>query len=299
MRLLASRHLENFIAIFEAGNLHKASDIKGITQPALTKSLKRLEDEIGTHLFLRTSKGLEPTEAGNILYRHALKIDQELRIASLDIGQLIHPTQGEFRIGVGPGFAAAALPDLLPDFQRQFPGVKLTIQMGTTSQLVDELLENHLDVIATARPERELPEEYVDLHLFDSPMRVICRHDHPLHHEPDVGIRRLSDFNCVAFRDGREMLRQLKRTLGSDADRIQLAVETNSITVMLSLLEMTDYFSVVGEHVLPKAKREGILPLPITQSLWDMQVGLMCKRTLVDTRPIRAIRKAWGRHRRS
>lgn len=297
MRLFASRHLENFIAIFEAGNLHKASETKGITQPALTKSLKRLEDDLGAELFLRTSKGLEPTAAGSTLYSHALKIDQELRVASLNISQLIHPTTGDFRIGVGPGFAATALPVLLTDFRKQFPGVKLTIQMGTTSQLVADLVHNHLDVIATARPERELPEEFTKLHLFDSPMHVICRHDHPLHGERDIDIARLSDFNCVAFRDGREMVRQLRRIFGNHANRVRLAVETNSITVMMGLLEMTDYFAIVGAHVLPKAEQNGILPLPIAHPLWNMHVDLMCKRALADTRPIRAIRRAWGKNR--
>ncbi|MBU2483494.1 MAG: LysR family transcriptional regulator [Alphaproteobacteria bacterium] len=61
MRLLISRHLENFLALYDARNMHLAAQKKGISQPALSKSLKVLEESLGATLFERTHRGLEPT----------------------------------------------------------------------------------------------------------------------------------------------------------------------------------------------------------------------------------------------
>jgi DNA-binding transcriptional LysR family regulator len=57
LRLLVSRHLENFIALYEAQNMHAAADRKGISQPALAKSLRIVEEEVGTRLFSAPRKG--------------------------------------------------------------------------------------------------------------------------------------------------------------------------------------------------------------------------------------------------
>ncbi|WP_088676036.1 MULTISPECIES: LysR family transcriptional regulator [unclassified Rhizobium] len=297
MRLLVSRHLENFLALYEARNMHKASLGKGITQPALTKSLKILEDEIGSMLFVRTSRGLEPTEAGETLYRYARTIDQEARFAALDINNVVSKNGSNIRIGVGPGLAVSSFPKVLVNFHRKFPGVKVIAQMGLTKQLVEDLMRDSLDVIATARPPQELPEHISCIHLFDIHLAVVCRKSHPLNSSKDIGIEDLFDYGCVTFPESDEFIKRSHQLFGQTADKLNVVVETNSISVMLDLVASADYFALVGEIIVPRAMQAGLVRLPVPSLEWDMKIDLMCKTSLVETRPVRALREAWASYR--
>lgn len=274
--------------------MHKASHGKGITQPALTKSLKTLEDEIGSMLFVRTPRGLEPTEAGETLYRYARAIDQEARFAALDINNVITRNSSKIRIGVGPGLAVSSFPKVLVDFHRKFPGVQVMAQMGLTKQLVEDLMRDSLDVIATARPPQELPDHISCIHLFDIHMAAVCRTSHPLNSSGEIGIEELFEYGCVTFPESDEFIKHTHRLFGQAADKLNIIVETNSISVMLDLVASADYFALVGEIIVPRAMQAGLVRLPVPSLKWDMKIDLMCKRSLIDTRPVRALREAWA-----
>ena len=82
------RQLRHFVAIFERGNLSKAAEDIFISQPALTRSLKTLEDELGVELLQRHARGTTPTEAGERFYHHAMSILAECSRARLDAAQM-------------------------------------------------------------------------------------------------------------------------------------------------------------------------------------------------------------------
>ncbi|ACI59479.1 transcriptional regulator, LysR family (plasmid) [Rhizobium leguminosarum bv. trifolii WSM2304] len=293
MRLLVSRHLENFLAIYEARNMHRASGSKGITQPALTKSLKTLEDDIGSALFVRTPWGLEPTEAGQTLYRHACTIDQEARFASLNMNNVLAGRGGKIRIGVGPGLAVSSFPKILVDFRRRFPGVQVIAQTGLTSQLVEELLRDTLDVIATARPPRDLPEHFSRSPLFPIQMAAIARRGHPLLAPRTVRGEDLFEYGCVTFQESEDFVKQTRQLFGAAADKLNVVVETNSISVMLDMVASTDCFAFVGDIIVPRAIQAGLERLHLPDLRWEMIIDLMCKRSLAQTKPVRALREGW------
>lgn len=296
MRLLVSRHLENFLAIYEARNMRRASESKGITQPALTKSLRTLEDDIGTSLFARTPWGLEPTEAGEALYRHACAIDQEARFAVLDMNGLLARRGGKIRIGVGPGLAVSSFPKILVDFRRQFPDIQVVAQVGLTRHLVEELLHDRLDVIATARPMADLPEHFSRDPLFSIQMAAIACSEHPLMAMPQVSSADLFNYGCVTFQESAEFVRHARQHFGAAPNNLNVVVETNSISVMLDLLGSTDCFAFVGDIIVPRAQQAGLQRLSVPELHWEMTIDLMCKRSLVDSRPIRALRDGWSAH---
>jgi DNA-binding transcriptional LysR family regulator len=292
MRLLISRHLENFLALYDARNMHTAAERKGISQPALTKSLKLLEGEVGVELFLRTSRGLEPTDAGEILYRHASAIDRETRFATLDIEELHQSLGGEIRIGVGQVVAVSAFPKVLVSFHTQFPKVQASVETGISTQLVDGLLNEVLDVVVAALPEIPLPERFVALPLFKSDMVVICRRGHPLHARGASSLNKLSRYGRVGFFEDREFEKKSQRTFGAQAEKLRPVLQTTSLTIMFGILAATDYYAIVSDMILPRAQREGLHQLPMKHDLWELEIDLMCKSSLTASRPIAAIREA-------
>jgi DNA-binding transcriptional LysR family regulator len=296
LRLLVSRHLENFLALYEARNMHVAAERKGISQPALTKSLKVLEEDLNAELFLRTSRGLEPTGAGDTLYRHARAIDQEARFATLDIGSIHENLGGRIRIGVGHVLAVSTFPAALTEFHRQFPTVEVSVETGISNQLVEGLVREEFDVVITALPEMPLPERFAAASLFTTDMVVICRRDHPLRSRSAVKREDLTSFERVGFVDDREFEKKSRRAFGAGAERLRPVLQTTSLTIMFGILAATDYYAIVSHMIVPRARQEGLAALSIQGALWQLDIDLMCKAALMSSRPVTTLQEVLLKH---
>lgn len=292
MRLLISRHLENYLAIYDALNMHVAAERKGISQPALTKSLKLLEQEVGAELFLRTSKGLEPTDAGHILYQHAREIEREARFASLELTDLFQAMRGTIRIGVGKIFAEGPFSQVLLQFHKQFPNVSVSVESGISDYLVQELIDEKLDLVIAAGIQSAFPERFVSVPLFSSDMIVICRQDHPLITRQPASIAEVAQFHRVGFVDDFEFEKQARRSFGKLAPKLEPVMQSTSLSIIFDLLAATDFYAIVSEEILTVAQRSGLAHVNLPEKLWELNVELMCKSTLVNSHPIRFIKSA-------
>jgi DNA-binding transcriptional LysR family regulator len=289
LRILVSRHLENFLALYEARNMHEAARRKGISQPALTSSLKLIERAAGAELFTRSAGGLEPTEAGAALHRHALAIDQHARFAAMDLSTLQTGLGGRIRVGVGPVLAVSSFPDVVVRFHRDFPDVAIDVESGISSQLVDRLERDRLDLIVTARPTRPLGDTMTSLPLFRSEMVVVCRQGHPLTEHGPVTPDALTAYSRVGFTEDLEFEEHSRSITDWPSDRMQPILQTSSISVMFGVLAATDHFAIVSQVLVPKARREGLVRLDLTDPLWHIEVEAFCKNSLAGSRPIKAL----------
>lgn len=292
VRSLVSRHLGNFLALYDTRNMHAAAERRVITQPALSKSLRVLEDELGIELFRRTAKGLEPTEEAGALYRYARAIDQEARFAAMDIRASTRELEGSLRMGIGAALAANWFALVLVNFRRDYAGIRITAETGISNHLVASLTRGLFDLVVTARPEQELPEPFVRLPLFTCAMHAVCRAGHPLRQAKPAPIADLAAFGRVGFVEDREFERHARDALGAAADKLQPLVETSSLSIMLGLLAATDHFAIVSETMLARARQSGLEPIATREPLWRIEVDLMCKAHFADSRPISAFRTA-------
>lgn len=134
------RRLKYFVKIVDVGSLTQAADLLHIAQPAISQQLATLEAEVRQQLLLRTKRGVTPTEAGKVLYRHAQLILRQCDQAVVDMQTASSGISGSVCIGLAPGTMAAtlALP-LLRILRARHPGIVpyLNENYGTTlSELV-------------------------------------------------------------------------------------------------------------------------------------------------------------------
>lgn len=136
------RRLKYFVKIVDVGSLTQAADLLHIAQPALSQQLATLEGEVRQQLLLRTKRGVTPTEAGKVLYRHAQLILRQCDQAMVDMQAASRGLSGSVSIGLAPGTMAAtlALP-LLRLLRARHPGIVpyLNENYGTT---LSELIMN-------------------------------------------------------------------------------------------------------------------------------------------------------------
>ena len=136
------RRLKYFVKIVDIGSLTQASEVLHIAQPALSQQLATLEGEFKQQLLVRTKRGVTPTEAGKVLYRHAQIILRQFEQAQSDVRNSGRALSGQVSVGLAPGTAASALAlPLLKTVRARHPDVVLYLNenFGTT---LSELVSN-------------------------------------------------------------------------------------------------------------------------------------------------------------
>ncbi|WP_271270285.1 LysR family transcriptional regulator [Aliamphritea hakodatensis] len=143
---MESRHLRSFLHIAELGSLSQAAARLELSQPALSRHLKALEDAAGTRLLHRTGRGVQLTDAGQILADRARIIIDEMEKLNSDLAGLQGDVQGSLSIGFPPTAGSRFAGPVVEAFHRRYPNVKLRVIQLLSGALEKALLENRIDM---------------------------------------------------------------------------------------------------------------------------------------------------------
>ena len=147
------RTVEYFLAIAEEGSLSAAAQRLGVTQPALTKAIRRLEDETGSALFDRNARGVSLTVYGRALLRHARLLTTTLRDAADEIQALRAGLTGEVRLGAGPAWHTNILPEAIRRLRQTSPKIRIKVTGGLDNVLKAQLRAGAFDLVLAVTPE--------------------------------------------------------------------------------------------------------------------------------------------------
>ncbi|HWL73011.1 MAG TPA: LysR substrate-binding domain-containing protein, partial [Burkholderiaceae bacterium] len=185
--------LAALVSASESGSLRQAAEKLRLSQPALSRSIRELEAELGVKLLERTSLGVEPTAYGKALILRSKIVDSELRQAKDDIAQLRTATHGDLRVGATPLAAFSLLPVVLARFRASRPHARVSITDGMGSGLLNQLRQGDLDFVFGRIDETIDRHEFnVDI-LFHDSLVVIARRTHPLARTRAAGKTKWSD----------------------------------------------------------------------------------------------------------
>jgi len=152
-----TRQLAAFCAVVERKSFSQAAERLGVTQPAVSLQVRSLEKRLGRKLLDRSGRRVEPTEAGLALYRGAQRM---LALEGQLIDELEAGEQGELRgaleVGASTGPGSTVVPVLLCEFERENPGVAVSLSISDTQSVVDRVAERELElgVVGAARRHR-------------------------------------------------------------------------------------------------------------------------------------------------
>lgn len=189
------RQLEYFCRIAESGSIHEAARRLNMSQPPLSYQLKQLEQEFHTTLLVRTSKGIELTEAGQMLYRRANSLLEYARSTSREVSEA-----GKKRV-LRLGITSTTVPTILPDISRfvhQYPDVNFEVRDGTTFTLLQLLLDGIIDVSVARTPLRL--ENVESMLLCTEPMIAVFPPHSRTEKEGTLGLRHLLGRPLILYR---------------------------------------------------------------------------------------------------
>ena len=143
-----------FYTTARTGNISRAAEELFISQPAVSKSISRLEQSLGTELFTRSSRGVQLTEEGELLYSHVRSAFQTLESAENQLRIRREFGMGQLRIGVSSTLCKYILLPCLKDFVKLHPHLRVTISCQSTNHTMRMLEEGELDLGLTGKPEK-------------------------------------------------------------------------------------------------------------------------------------------------
>ncbi len=165
----------------------RAAEVLSISQPALSHSIARLEDEIGVPLFERNGRNIQLTRYGQVFAARVEDVLDQLQKGKQEIQELAHPDKGMINLAYLNILGAQVIPSIIGTFHKESPNVRFNLSQGTQSYNLQQLNAGLADLIITS-PREELPG-LAWMPLFSYTLSVVLPSNHPLSSNQSISIK--------------------------------------------------------------------------------------------------------------
>ncbi len=273
------RLIRQFIVAVEHGNITSASIALNISQPALTKSIRKLESSLGIKLLERHSRGVVPTVYGEILLRRGKLVELEFEYAAAEIEAIKGGNKGAIRIGASPVFATLFIPRVSATIIKSNRGLKIDLLNGVLDTLLPNLLQGDLDIICTSLDFPDHPE-IVKQHLIDFEHTIFARTNHPLANQKIISAKDLMSYDWIMLAQDQIAISRLGSYFSSNGiSPPRIIMETNSFDTAFSMVKEGNFLTSAASSMSEMAEIAGLIPLHIQGTLWKFPAGVSFRRS--------------------
>ncbi|WP_017347337.1 LysR family transcriptional regulator [Pantoea sp. A4] len=245
---LKLHQLRAFVDVARQGSIRAASRLSGLSQPALTKAIQELELAVGARLFIRGQQGVRMTDIGDNFFRHASLVLEELRVAQEEIQQRLGLAGGQVNIGVGGSIARTVMPQVITQFHREYPRVKVRIVEGQLVSMVPELRQGELDFTINTYDQSHLDQELSYEQVMTREYRVVVRKGHPMAKARSLQEMQHCDWT-MPTRKG-SYYRLLHDLFAERGMAPKIVVTCETFMACISLVAQSDFVSILSEDVI-------------------------------------------------
>ncbi len=240
--------LQQFQAVYKTRNLTTASQSLGISQPALTQSITKLERQLGVDLFDRSTRPLGVTRFGELLIEHANTIERSNTLLHKSLEALKSGSGGLLRIGCGPDWIHEILPRAICAQRQRSPALRFELTVALNNELHRMLGRDEIDCYFSSVSDTFMGTGYTTRVLVEERMNVIARQNHPIHDEKP---RKLLDIASQSWAMtgeetfGRDLMKRL-----FDNEKVDLPIpmiETNSVSAMINIVRHSDTLGFLSQ----------------------------------------------------
>lgn len=268
------RQLRHFVALAETLNFHRAAAALNMTQPPLSLSIRKLEEQLGSPLFERHARGVALTEAGAAALAHAREALNAAEALAQSVRETAAGDRGQLRVGFVGSATYALIPAVVPAFRRQRPQVDLSLKEATSLEVVRALEEGGLDVGLLRTPLLQVGRVALEP-LYKEELILVTPRDHPLGQRSEVRLEDLRDEPLVVY-DRRQVPNLWSLTVMScEAAGFlpKIAEEASQIHTMIALVE-SGLGLALAPSIMRRAGSDRVRYLRLTAQGRPLQIGL-------------------------
>lgn len=256
------KQLERFVDVVESGSLSRTSKRLHISQPALSKSLRLLEEQLGVRLLERSPRGVKLTKFGEVFYKRARSVTSELRRANDDLNHIKGIFTGSVSLGVtpGPGILDQIIPKAIVRIALTRPDLKFRVRSGAISELLVDLHRGDLDLLFTILDERTKGPDLKTRKLFEDSFALVVRTGHKLLTQKEISLEDLLAHRWVMLEDALPLwdgVIELARE-----NRIETSkgpIESNSLVFIREVVRKTDFIGILPAYAAEISTSSGNL----------------------------------------
>ena len=274
------RELKNFMQIARAGSVSRAAGELRLAQPALSRQIKKLENELGVALFARHGRGVRLSHAGALLLERAEAIVRLVHEAREEIGERRLAPAGRITLGVPPAAGRLLIPPFAARFQKTWPRVTLHMREGVSSSLQEWLLEKRIDIAILHNPPhleafdiRPLLAER--MLVIGPPPRLARRRRHPA----AFRIRDLAALPLILPNMAHANRRLVEQAAVEHGVRLRITIEADSVAFAKAMVEQgLGYTILTFAAVQDELAQRKLTAFPIVRPAISTKVNIVTLR---------------------
>ncbi len=243
--------LQAFIAVAESGSFSRAAERIFLTQPAVSKRIAALEQDIGARLFDRVGRKIHLTPAGEALLSRTRAVLAELEDIKRDITNLSGTIAGELSVATSHHIGLHRLPGPLKRFHETYTQVRLNLHFMDSEKACNAVARGELELAVVTLPPSAEPPLRVEK-IWDDPLDIVVSRSHPLAQVKRVQPAMLLDYPAILPGPGTYTREIILNALGPLRDRIQVGMATNYLEVLKMLAAIG-----LGWSALPRTMIDG------------------------------------------
>ncbi len=236
--------LRSFLAVVDAGAITAAAERIAVTQPALSRRLRQLEEHLGAQLLVRGRKGVELTGIGRLVATEARALVRRYDELRGQVAGMQGLAGGVVRLGGGATAVSFVLPEAIARFQADHPGIRFQLKEAGSSEVARDVLDGNLELGVVTLPVRHAELEVRPLVV--DPIVLAARADDPLAQRRRVAVDDLSGRALVGFEAGSAIRQIVDDALTRAGVALEVVMELRSIPAILRMVATTGNLAFVS-----------------------------------------------------
>jgi DNA-binding transcriptional LysR family regulator len=271
------RGLNAFLNVARLGSVGAAATALSLTQPAVSRTLRKLEQQLGVQLFLRHSTGMELTEFGQSLLPHAALLETGLHRALEEIDFLRGASKGIARVGILPSLVPDILPVVLHNMRVKLPGIQLHVIEAPNHQLTRALLRGEIDfAIAAVPPDLSVDNIRVTA-LVNDEICIVARATHPIMSKKSPTQKELCEYSWALQERGGLIWRYFQALFANvNLEPPVVTLTANSVQTLKSVVIASDLITMLPRISIRNEEKNKVLrPIPLRAARWRRQLAVL------------------------
>lgn len=272
-----------FYTVAKYSNITKAAEALFISQPAVTMSIKKLEELLETTLFVRNKRGVILTTEGKVLYEHVSSAMENIKIGENRLASLKTLETGSIRIGIGTTLTKHFLLKYLEVFHKEYPKININIDTSMTSEILKKLDEGKLDIAIITNDNDEFKEFNVH-YTKDIQYSFVCNNNYPDLICREVTLEELPNYPLLLQHPYTNSRRMLDEFANKNGVKLSSDMEVSSYTLVIEFAKIgLGIGFVIEEFIQDELQNKELFKINLVPSFPKQKLLVLTKKSYLPS----------------
>lgn len=271
------RQIEYFVEVAKHLNITKAASILHISQPSLSKVIRKLESDLGTPLFYRGAKQLDLTDVGKAFLVSAKNVLQAYENLTMEISDVIDLKKGEIKIGIPPIIGATFFSKLISSYKEAFPSIQINLTEVGSKKIKRGVAEGELDIgLVCNLPIQK--EDFDMIKLVEDPLVLLVHKDHPLSQRESIELTHVSKEPFIMYRNDFSLYDKIMEACGKLDFYPNIVCESSQKDFMIEMVEAKLGVALLPSQICRQITSKNIIAIPFINPTIHLELGMIWKK---------------------